>query len=220
MGREHIDRWVSVHGSAATASVQVLVPTTDRLTTNRKVPPPQPPRTPTAAPAATQGALPPQPPAAAGDAAVQADQLPSPGLTLRISSGHSGDLGDSDGELESPVSLWISPGRIGQPGSAVSRRSAASPLAGEAGCSGAEEAVRDVVQEMLERVDVRLAASPAAPDFQFDTLPAAAVPDRPAAWPPACSPSPPSYAATHAPFPSCIARPWFIRTMLCQQLPR
>lgn len=209
MGREYIDQWVSIHGSAAAASVQVLVPTTDRLTTPRKAPAPQPPRTRIAAPAATKAAPPSQPPAASAEAAAaQVDELPSPGLTLRISSG---DAGDSDGELESPVSLWISPGRIGQPGSAASRRSATSPLAEEAGRGGAVEAVRDVVQEILDRVEGRLAAAPAAPEFQFDTLPAAAVPDRPAAWPPARTPSPPPYAATPAHFRTLV---WILMYVL------
>lgn len=182
---------MSIHGSAAATSVQVLVPTTDRLTTPRKALPPQPQRSASSATAATQPATP-QQPKLSSEAAPQIDQTPSPVLTLRIASGHSGDLGDSEGELESPVSLWISPGRSGGLGSPSLHSGTTSPLARQAEHGDTVECVRDVVDDMLDRVEGRLAAaaSPAMADFQFDTLPAATAPHRAAVWPPAHTSSP------------------------------
>eukprot|EP00892_Ulva_mutabilis_P007084 jgi/Ulvmu1/4748/UM020_0032.1 len=184
---EYIAQWVSIHGSAASSSVQVLVPTTDRLTTPRRAAPPAQQRP--AAPSVEPPPLPQQPAAEADSAGPAVDALTPPGLTLRISSGNAADAADSEGELESPVSLWISPGRAGPPGAPRGHSREPSPLRSEAGQGGASEAVRDVLQEMLDRVEEQLAEGRAAePEFQFAALPHAAVPDKPAAWPPAPTP--------------------------------
>jgi hypothetical protein len=196
MSRDMISRWLWVNGSAADCTVKVLVATSDRLTNPR------------AAMDAHEGAAGAgKAPATTSDDPASADGAAHSGHARQLTV-QTGDAGasDSGGDVDSPVSLWISP----------SPTCGHSPLHLGAFSSSpdAQEptllAVRAIVGDMLDRVAEAAATRNTAPphsqeEFQFDTLPHAAGPEQPTVWPIGAG-APPKCAAAFLARPACS--PW------------
>ena len=216
LSRDFIEGWVRANGSAAQNSVKVLVATTDRLTKPRLSQRPAV-HSPTAAPSTSEGGSTPAP--STTDATAQATNskdnsadddpttAPSPPLTVQTGAGAGSE---EDGDVESPVSLWISPSPTG-PHSPLSADQSSAFGSSRPELQDADEdaqAVAAVMEELLARVGEQAAEEPSCvmqssgsgeEDFQFDKLPNASVPAVPSVWPLGPPDGPPPQCALYTP---------------------
>lgn len=210
LSKDFIEGWLRANSSAAECSVKVLVATTDRLTKPRLSQQPAAQSTASAGPS-DESLTPGSSPSAGVESqdTDQADDSPThDGLTTLAVQTGTGGGSDEEGDVESPVSLWISPSPTGphSPLSAADQNSAAFGSARPEVHTADEDsnAVLEIMEELLDRVaemfsgvqqsDSLGQTSGSGEEFQFDKLPSASVPAVPSVWPLGPPDSPQQYA--------------------------
>jgi hypothetical protein len=196
LSRHFIDNWIRANSSAAESTVKVLVATTDRLTKPR-LQQPAGQSTASASPADET------PPATVCEPAEDVDpsvdnpsgrESTGPATPLTVHTGTAGGVEEED-DVESPVSLWISPSPTGPHSPLSGDQHSAAFSASKSELQAADvdaHAVMDVMEELLNRVSESGAQQASAlgqssgignEDFQFEKLPNASVPAVPSVWP-------------------------------------
>lgn len=223
--RDFIESWLRANSSAAECKVKVLVATTDRLTKPRLKPrsSAQPSNAAGPSGASEDSAATAAPPQGdepqqqqegessgsgsgsggeTGASAAATEGGPSTPLTVQTGTGAGGS--DEEGDVESPVSLWISPSPTG-PRSPLSADQQSVAFSSSRSLQASDEdasAVLDIMAELVDRVaDSGAQQASSAQDvvdtgeeFQFDKLPGASVPAVTSVWPLGPPDSPSQYA--------------------------